>query len=399
MADVREKAHKILNSAKTIIRTNKNIRLMFGKKLLAKHGNDASKLTLSTRTSSRKEPNVQAYSMLQTPQSLRADLTIFEDVISHRYKTSIRIKEKTDRNFEAIIPILEKDAKIIYIGTRFHYDDIPAQIKKSNDLTGKWNVIEISAEDENGNATYSKIIDDDELKRLKSSISYSFYSSQYLNKPISKEETLFHPEEYSHYDTIPESSEFRSVIAGVDLAVSTDVNADNRTIVFVGVGKDHRMYLLDAYATKEKLDLFYESIKRYYEKWKPDRIFVEANGPFRAVYDNFVDKSVKDRSYLPFSDVVNTKNKELRIELTLLPLLKNGMLILPDRKAYIDNDSLRTLIDIELAFFNPSIHSNKDDLLDALEIACSKAKDMTSSSKNNFRIGGELRTSSIDMRI
>ncbi len=44
VADVREKAHKILNSAKTIIRTNKNLRLMFGKKLLAKHGNDASKI-------------------------------------------------------------------------------------------------------------------------------------------------------------------------------------------------------------------------------------------------------------------------------------------------------------------------------------------------------------------
>lgn len=399
MTDVREKAHKILNSAKTMIRTNKNLGMMFGKKLLAKYGNDASKLTLSTRTSSRKEPNVQAYSMLQTPQSLRADLTIFEDVISHRYKTSIRIKEKTDKNFEAVIPILEKNAKILYIGTRFHYDDLPAQIKKSNALTNKWNIIEISAEDGNGNATYPEIMDKEELDRLKLSISYSFYASQYLNKPISKEETLFHTEDYGYYKRMPDRNYFKSIIAGVDLAVSTDVNADNRAIVLVGLGQDNKMYLLDAYATKEKLDLFYESMKRYYGKWKPERVYVEANGAFRAVYDNFADKSVKDGSYLPLSDVVNTKNKELRIELTLLPLLKNEMLMLPDRSIYPSNESLKTLIDVELSFFNPSIHSNKDDLLDALEIACSKIKNMASSSKSNFRIGGELRTSSIDMRI
>jgi len=394
VTDVVHKAHSILKSAKKMIKSNIYIKKLFGNNLLSENGNDSSRLTLSIRKSSKKEPNVLAYSMLQTPQSLRADVVIFEDVISHNYQTSSRIKTRTDKNFEAVLPILEKDAKIVYIGTRFHYDDIPSQIRKSNAMTNKWDIIEESAEDSDGKALFPDIIDDDELRRLKSSMSASFYASQYLNKPISPEQTLFHLEDYCFYTEIPDSKEFKTILAGVDLAISTNENADNRAIVFIGITKDNLIYLLDAYSSKEKVDDFYQSMKNYCMKWKPDRVFVESNGAFKLVYDTFVDRSTKDGSYIPFADIVNSKNKELRIELTLLTLLKNKVLLLPCEVIYRNNTSLSNLIDTEMTFFNPSIHTNKDDLLDALELVCSNAKDISSTSI--CLVGGELRTSILD---
>jgi predicted phage terminase large subunit-like protein len=404
VADVINKACNILNSAKMMMKSNKNLIRIFGKNLLSKKGNDMSKLSLKSRKSSKKEPNVLAYSMLQTPQSLRADLVIFEDVISHNYRMSKRIKSRTDNNFEAILPIMEKSAKLIYIGTRFHHDDLPAQIKRehklninNNETYTRWNVIEESAEDEKGNAKFPHIIDNTELQKLKTSLSRSFYASQYLNSPISKEEVLFHMEEYAYYKSMPDRTKLNNVIAGIDLAVSTKSNADNRTIVFIGFSEDKRIYIIDAYSSKEKLNDFYKTIRSMYNKWKPDRVFVEANGAFRIVYDNFVENSINDKSYIPFTDVVNTQNKALRIETTLIPLLKTHTLLLPDRKLYENNESLKYLIETEMTFFNPSIENNSDDLLDALEIACSKAKNI--SIHTGYNVGGELRTAGLDMRI
>jgi phage terminase large subunit-like protein len=319
-----------------------------------------------------KGKNVLAYSMLQTPQSLRADLVIFEDVISHNYKTSPQIKQKTDRNFEAVIPILEKNAKVIYIGTRFHPDDLPAQIKENNIITQNWDLIDESAEDEHGKSAYPNIISNVELERLKNTLSRSFYSSQYLNKPISRDEALFKMETYSYYDNMPIRNRFKSIIAGVDLAFSTSKGADSRAIVIVGVDEDGNAYLVDAYDSIEKVEDFYYRIKRLCEKWHIDRVFVEVNGAFKLVYDKFVKKTIDDESNIAFAEVLNRQNKEMRIEVTLIPLLKTGRLRLPKKELYADNPSLKKLIEVEMSFFNPSSRTNKDDLLDALEIACSK---------------------------
>ncbi len=395
VTDVLYKAKGILKSAKSILRDNKNIRALFGSNLLSDKGNDAIKMTLSKRESSKKEPNVLAYSMLQTPQSLRADLVIFEDVISHNYKTSPQIKQKTDRNFEAVIPILEKDAKVIYIGTRFHPDDLPAQIKESNISNRNWELIEESAEDENGKSAYPNIISDKELVRLKNTLSMSFYSSQYLNKPISRDEALFKMETYSYYLTIPEKSRFISVIAGVDLAYSTAKGADSRAIVIIGITDNGYTYLIDAYDSIEKVEDFYYRIKALCKKWHVDRVFVEVNGGFKLVYDGFVKKSNEDGSHLPFAEVLNKENKALRIELTLIPLLKTGQLRLPKKELYDDNASLKKLIEVEMTFFNPVSRTNRDDLLDALEIACSRSCEFMTD--NNFLVGGEWRTAFLDM--
>ncbi len=394
VTDVLTKAKSIVKSVKSIISTNKNIKMIFGNNLLTKNGNDSGKMTLKTRQTGKKEPNILAYSMLQTPQSLRADLVMFEDVISHNYKTSRLIKKKTDENFEAIIPILEKDAKIIYIGTRFHYDDIPAQIKRQNLVTNKWRIIEESAEDVNGKARYPDILDDEELSSLRNSMAMSFYSSQYLNRPMSKEECLFKLELYSYYKQVPERNTLDKIIMGVDLAFSTKENADTRAIAVIGIDTKGVIYLLDAYESREEIDLFYTKIKDMYLKWSANRVYVETNSAFRVVYDSYVKRSMEDRSYIPFSPIVNTKNKALRFELTLLPLLQTGALMLPSRQIITEENALYKLTMREMAYFNPLSENNKDDLIDALEVACSNIN--TTTVGINYKIGGELRTSSLE---
>lgn len=395
MADVKEKACNIIKSARILLKNNPVIKVLFGSNSLSKNGNDKTKLTIKKRKTSKKEPNILAYSMLQTPQAFRADIVIFEDILSHHYRTSPTIKTKTDGNFEAVIPVLEEHSKIIYIGTRYHHDDIPARIKKNRTLSANIDIIEESAEDEYGKSKYPNIISDEELSNIKSVISPSFYSSQYLNSPISPEEQLFNINEYHRYNTIPDITHFNSVYAGVDLAVANSNTSDDSAVVVVGKGRNGKLYILDCYGGKDRVDELYHRLKKLCMKWAVDKVFVESNNAFRIIYDRFVENSIRDNSNIYFEKLNNYKNKELRIETTLLPLFKNRILLLPSEEIYKSNPHLKKLIDKELTFFNPSIRNNKDDLLDALEIACSKFSDYHNQCE--YRIGGELRTSSLDM--
>ena len=106
-------------------------------------------------------------------------------------------------------------------------------------------------------------------------------------------------------------------------------------------------------------------------------------------------KTIDDGSNLAFAEVLNKQNKEMRIEVTLIPLLKTGKLKLPQKGLYADNPSLKKLIEVEMSFFNPTSRTNKDDLLDALEIACSKSA--LYMNETNFKVGGELRTANLNI--
>jgi hypothetical protein len=106
-----------------------------------------------------------------------------------------------------------------------------------------------------------------------------------------------------------------------------------------------------------------------YRKWKPSQIYVEAISGFQFAYDYIYSESKKDGTYLPLNSITTQKdNKNIRLE-TLEPLFRNADLLIPPEHTIRNNKGLEKLIYEEMAYFDRLKSDNRDDMLDALEMA------------------------------
>lgn len=366
--DTLRKSKKILKAVHSFLRSPK-ITSIFGN-ILADNGNNQEQLTLTIRDTTAKESNVEVYGIDIPIQSIRADLVIYEDIIGMDFIKSRAIRETTFDNFFAIRPTLESNSKQIYIGTRYAYDDLPAFIKRQNEITNEWEIIEESVYDDYGNVQYPEIISEKELNIIKESMPTSFFASQYLNKPIASENAVFLPNTYKTFSNIIGIT-FPYIFFGVDLAVMKDrKQGDLSSIVVCGKDGKGTLYLLDASHTREGIEDLYTKIKTLFKKWSPKRIYIEAIGAFDFIYNEIKKLSQQDSIYLPvYKLMTQSTNKEIRIETTLEPLLRSEYLLIPDKSYIGNNQSLNRLINEEMVYFDRNKDTNNDDLLDAFEIA------------------------------
>lgn len=382
-----EKARDILQATRLIINTHPWIQSVYGD-ILSKNFNNRNLLTLSTRSVTTKEKNIQAFGVENSLQGYHVDLTIFEDVISHTYCTSPKEKTMIDNVFFNVArPLLKKQGHMIYVGTRYAHDDIPGQIINSPKKRRSWYIISKSIENEFGNAAYPHIVNDKQLEKIRNEVeSNAFYSSQYLNSPKNEMDSVFSIENYKKY-MYQELPPIDRAVMGVDLATSISGKGDDRALVIVGVDKEGVIYIIDSYHTnKMTLDRFYHKIKDYYLKYKDKGIIIEKvvieinnNEPLLQQYRT---ATMEDGSRIPFIPIRHTgsNNKELRIQ-TLERPLEMGYLRIPEN--YKNHKSLREMVDKQLEYFNP-LAKNRDDIIDALEMAYSECSKITKISKSTI---------------
>jgi len=362
ITDTRKKGIKLLKGIKSFFLRHKGLKAIFPDRL-AKFGNNEDTLTLTTRTTFAKEPNVAVYSIEQAIQSARADLLLEEDIISDKFVKSNANRDMVRTNLESLEAILESDSKTVVTGTRYTIDDPYGDIITENKETNEWNITSYGVYLEDGSPLCPYIMDAEEIRKKRKKHTPFFFASQYLNNPINNEINIFNIGLYPRYKTIPH---IEYVMMASDL--SDGEGGNKNTLDIIGVSDDGKYYLLDAYGNNRiDSENFYYVIRQYYELYKDKclNIFIELNRNGKTILrDTFNRLKELNKDTMKFTGVNNMENKNIRIE-KLEPLLRSGDLLLPSDELIKDGAGLFELIE-ELRSFNYTTTKNQDDYIDAL---------------------------------
>ena len=356
----------ITTGIKNFYNRHDKLKTIFGHDLLTKATD--KEVIIKYRTTTRKEPNLKAYSMDSASfAGFRCDLLIYDDIINDNWRTATKtVKDKWTNTFYASMQMLEQDGIMKYLGTRFGHDDIAGQLLSKHE--DDWEIYIESVLDDDGNVKHPEVMDREEIERNKRSLPAHIFSSQYLNHPIVAANSLFNIDDYTRYDQLPTA--FKRVIFGMDIAVMKSKDkGDFSTIVAVGQDNKHNLYILDGVDTREGIEDLFSKLVIMCNKWKPSQIYVEAISGFQFAYDYIHTESKKNQMYLPLNAITTQKdNKNIRLE-TLEPIFRSGDLLIPPEHTIRNNKGLEKLIYEEMTYFDRLKSDNRDDMLDALEMA------------------------------
>lgn len=183
----------------------------------------------------------------------RPDLVICDDVED---LNSVKTKEGRDKTFQwltgDVLPIGDKNTKIIIVGNLLHEDSLLMRLKQmieDKKLNGKFFLYPLLGEND-AIAWPSKFPTFNEIEKLRATIGNdSAWYREYLLKIISDADRVVHPEWIRYYDSIPsdQRDDFLYTATGIDLAISIKTSADYTAMVSAmvfGSGEDLRVFIL-----------------------------------------------------------------------------------------------------------------------------------------------------------
>jgi len=309
----------------------------------------------------------------------RPDLIIVDDLENDELVESKERREKLERWVNgALIPSLDKNGRIIFIGTILHYDSILAK------LVGKESYQEFIKKTyralNNGIAIWPEHLNEEELSKIKDDYlqkgqGYLFYQ-EYQNDPVSGENRKFKIEKIKYYTEDLILNKRLATYITIDRAYSTVKTADSTGIIIVSVDNENYWYLRKAERfkgnEKEVIDKIFD-LKSYYN---PVKIGIEQKAFEYTLKPTLEDEMRRRDIFFGIDELKDRgKSKNLRIE-GLLPRFESGTIFL------LKNQT--DLID-EMITFPFGIH---DDLIDSLsyqlEIASSDADNTPHISDSNI---------------
>lgn len=142
---------------------------------------------------------------------------------------------------------------------------------------------------------------------------------------------------------------------GIDPAVSLSDSADDFAMALIGISDEGQVFLLDTYLGHIAFPDQIDKIAEWHLKWRPEIIGVESNAFQRAL-----EQQASRLPGIPNVVPVFAKGKKEERILSMSPLFKTGRVrIRKNQGDFID----------QWVAFDPEKKNQRDDLLDAVEIA------------------------------
>ena len=208
---------------------------------------------------------------------------------------------------------LQPDAAIVIINHRMHEDDLTGRLIAQQRAGGdKWEIVELPAIDEGGEALWPEDYPLTALHRIRANTQARFWSALYQQNPVPEEGTYFLADWLRPYTTIP-ARETLKVYASSDYAV-TEGNGDWTVHMVVGVDPDWRIYLLDLYRAQTTPDKWIEAFCDLVGQWRPIG-WAEESGQIKASIGPFLERRQRERkAYVARAQFPTRGDKSVRAQ-------------------------------------------------------------------------------------
>lgn len=345
-----------LKEIKEQMERNDTLKLIYGN-MVPEGGRDGlwtkNEITIATKTRvGGKEPSIQTSSLGTTKVGLHYDLLILDDLVSNTNTNTQEQMQKVIDYYKYLLSIADPGARIILVGTRYHYGDLYAYIQEHEQ--DNFDILVRGAYNEDGSLYFPTRLTEEFLTEQRKSQGSWIFSCQYQNQAVDSENAVFKEEHIQYFENPPKALNY---FITIDPAATVNKTSDYTAILVIGIDPHSNIYILEAHQVKQDVSEWIDLVFRKVDEYDVSTVSLETNSWQRTYKHAFQQEMDKRKFYFPIHEAgngINTRSKEARIG-GLVPLFEQGKIFL--RK------SQTALIDQILRF--PK--AKNDDLLDALK--------------------------------
>ena len=295
------------------------------------------RFTVANRNRARREPTVMSGGVDVPVQGWHFDLIIADDLQGKTNNTPEGIA-KVKEYLSLLWPVLNPGGELIWICTRWDYDDAAADILKqrSQDKTS-WDALgdrgffgayatpadtPIFPSATVGEPLFPSVLPRSELERLKASMPLYQFSCQYDNDPIPSEAQYFRSSDFQYvpaYDATATHYEGLVYYMGVDTASGLDTvkKGDDTAIIVIGVRGQERhrtITVVEVVGGQWKPLQIMTTMQTMYEKWRPRTVGLETAGAGKMFYAGLKEWMQKEMVWLPIRELPHAGTDESKAD-------------------------------------------------------------------------------------
>ncbi len=217
-----------------------------------------------------------------------ANILLIDDPVKDREEAESEIRRQRvwDWYTSTAYTRLAPGGAIIIIQTRWHEDDLAGRAIESE----PWEVLELPAINEQGEALWAERYDIKSLERIKNAIGPRDWSALYQQAPSPDEGLFFKSEWFKYYDTIPENVH---TYGASDYAV-TDGGGDYTVHGVMSVDEDLNVYVTDFWRGQTTSDVWIEQFIDMVRDHQPLN-WGEEQGQIIKSVGPFIDRRMNER--------------------------------------------------------------------------------------------------------
>src|SRR5450759_2330264 len=186
-----------------------------------------------------KDATLRAGSLLSLKPGARADVLVCDDLVGPDENASARQRAKALERYLAVIdPMLTPDAWVLFLGTRWHEDDLYRAL-----MDRGVPFFTEQAIGDDGSALWPERWPADKLLEKRAAMGGALFDLQYQNDPTGMGGNIIRREWFKYVDRVPAGA--RRV--GVDLAITANQRSDYTAAVEVLEDDEHNLYVVGAW--------------------------------------------------------------------------------------------------------------------------------------------------------
>ena len=228
------------------------------------------------RDSKSKDPTLESASIMGGGTGGRADLIIYDDIVDEKNaiqhpKDRETVKRKKRNVWDNI---LEPDGEEVYIGTRWHEDDLTGELMESDAYE-----VGFYAIDKDFTPIWPEKWSRDDLKQRREKIGARAFDRGFRNIPLSLDEQLFDDTALSRLQENFDPMDYLDcpTYMGVDLARGTGSRASRTVITVVAVPEKNKRVVLDIRLGKWESKKVVDEIVHIWDYYNIEYIYIENN--------------------------------------------------------------------------------------------------------------------------
>lgn len=325
------------------------------------------------RKTNPKEATVEAWGLVDgMPTGKHFFIRAYDDVVTEKSVTTPDMIRKTTTAWELSDNLGTEGGWERYIGTRYHFNDTYAEMKRRN-VVGVREYPCTADGQENGDPVLKSR--ETLIEKRRKQGPYTFGCQMLLN-PKGDETQGFQEAWLTFYAGQNDGSGMNKYIL-VDPANSKKKQSDYTAMWVVGLAQDQNYYVLEIVRDRLNLQQRADTLFRLHRKWRPLGVGYEQYG-IQADIQHMQDRMRQENYRFSITELGGSLAKADRIR-RLMPLFEQGRIWLPETWHITDYqglvvDLVHSFIQEEYKAFPVGVH---DDMLDSLARICDDDLNLT----------------------
>ena len=360
-------AKAFLAQIKNELEKNKFLRKIFEDILYDDPKKEAPKWSLDDgicvkRTDNPKEQTIEAWGLVDgQPTSKHYAVLVYDDVVTRESVTTPDMIHKVTDAWALSLNLKSGNAKVRYVGTRYHAADTYATIMERKAAKPR-----IYAATDDGQFTGKPVFWTQDVFNKKCEEMGSYVAAaQLLLNPVSDKAQSFNKDWLRFYDFMRDFTKWNVFIL-VDAANDKKKTSDFTVMTVLGLAPDNNYYLLHAIRDRMNLVERCSTLFSLVRQWRPIHVGYEQYGMMADIqHIRYVQEQENFRFHIvPLGGAMPKIDRIKR----LVPVLEKNRLWLPHRLPFISvdgkiHDYIAEFLRDEYETFPVCVH---DDMLDCL---------------------------------